>query len=99
MTGSKYIDVDVPFCVKCSRFMIKKEGQIWIALNHKKDKNYTIRTGYAFKCPQCGFISIYKWLHTFMIDDPLSHELWNDLEYWKIYLEDHTHINKFHAKQ
>lgn len=99
MSESDYRDIDVPFCARCSRFMVKRVGQIWIALNHEKDKDYFIRTGIGFKCPQCGCIVISKWKYKFWVNEPLTHELWKDLEYWKIYLEDHKHINKFHALQ
>lgn len=95
MTGSKYIDVDVPFCVKCSRFCVKRVGEVWVALNHEKDEKLTVRSGMAYKCPQCGCIVIHKWLSV----KKMTKWKFEKIKYWKIYLEDHIHKNKFHANQ
>lgn len=94
---SEYKEVDVPFCVLCSRFMVIYIGEIKVMLNHESDLYYLIRTGKAYKCPQCGHIVIYKWdFKPYKIINPDSDRNYN---YWYIFLEDHTHYNKYHAKK
>ena len=95
MTGDKYKDVDVPFCVRCTRFMVIYIGRIWVALNHEGDKDLLVRHGAAYKCPQCASIiirdmgSARKW----------TKEEYDGLPHWKTYLEDHTTYNKNKARK
>ena len=91
MTDERYIDVDVPFCVLCSRFMMIKIGLIKVHCNYESDEEYGTREGLAFKCPQCGNIVIYKWTGVDLYNDP---EIAKKDPYWYIFLEDHTHYNK-----
>lgn len=92
MTGTKYRDVDVPFCVLCSRFMVINIGLIQVALNYESDPVYTLRAGKAYKCPQCGHIVIYKWEEgSFKIRKNILERY----KHWIIFLESHTHRNKF----
>ncbi|MFX0070706.1 MAG: hypothetical protein ACFFAO_06410 [Candidatus Hermodarchaeota archaeon] len=93
---SKYQNMDVPFCVRCSRFMVIKVGKIWVALNHVGDKDLMIRSGIAYRCPECAAISIYKWEDCFKVEHKNLEEVW---DYWFIYLEDHKHFNKYKAKK
>ena len=95
MTGDKYTYIDVPFCVRCSRFMVIKVGRIWVALNHETDKELTIRVGEAYRCPECACIVIHHWRELDFLSEKTRHQF-EDLEYWKIFLEDHTHYNMYH---
>lgn len=74
--------------------MMSYVGKIYVALNHETDKNYSVRIGEAYKCPKCGCISIYKWINNNFI---ISAEDFSKIPFWRIFLEDHTHYNKFHA--
>jgi len=91
MTGDLYKDVDVPFCCKCSRFMVIYVGMIIVLLNHESDHRYIERVGHAYKCPQCANIVIYKWTR---MNTDVKPKWLENFKYWYIFLEDHKHYNK-----
>ncbi len=96
MTGSKYKDIDVPFCCECSRFMVKYIGEVEVALNHYNDEKFEVRTGKAYKCPECGRRIIYEWTR---YENKIPAKKFKTGGNWKIFLEDHKHWCRGRAKK
>lgn len=92
MVEEKYKDVDCPFCIKCSRFMVKYIGDVKILLNKKEDLIYLVRLGRIYKCPECGFKVVYKWIDESFVITKDIFDMWTEIHpYWYIFLEEHTH--------
>lgn len=91
---SKYKDIDVPFCLHCTRFMVKNKGLVQVALNHFADESLTVRYGQAFKCPECGRSVISRWVG---VAENVSKKDFLEQRKWVVFLEDHKTCNRGRA--
>ena len=83
--------MDVPFCCRCSRFMVIEVGKALVVLDHIETAGMVIvREGEVFKCPKCACMTIYKWTSRFKVDNKKLKEKYKN---WIIYLESHEHLN------